>query len=134
MVNHDDTSVVPWKRGKILVWDATCVDTLAPSHRVLATSGSGAVADDAEHCKKTKYSHLEATHFFTPVAVETLGASGQEALSFLKEVAHRMKSSIGDLHTHQYNEWQLPSNVGMLLQSWARLWLEGFINVTIVFL
>ena len=31
------------------MWDATCVDTLAPSHRVLAAREAGAVADDAEH-------------------------------------------------------------------------------------
>ena len=29
------------------MWDATCVDTLALSHRVLTVSGSVAVADDA---------------------------------------------------------------------------------------
>ena len=74
----DGASVVPWTRGKILVWEATCVDTLAPSHRVLAAREAGAVADDAEHCKRVKYTHLESTHYFIPVAIETLGAMGQE--------------------------------------------------------
>lgn len=32
----DGASAVPWKQGKILVWDATCADTLALSHRDLA--------------------------------------------------------------------------------------------------
>ena len=27
----DGASVVPWQRGKILVWDTTCLGTLAPS-------------------------------------------------------------------------------------------------------
>ena len=55
------------------------MDTLAPSHRVLAAREAGAVADDAEHRKRVKYTHLESTHYFIPVAIETLGAMGQEA-------------------------------------------------------
>ena len=84
------------------MWDATCVDTLAPSYRSLAASGSGAVADDAEHRKKARYAHLEATHLFTPVAIETLGAFGQEARSFLRELAYRMSLSTGEPQSHQF--------------------------------
>ena len=29
----DGASVVPWQRGKMLVWDATCSDTFSASHR-----------------------------------------------------------------------------------------------------
>ncbi len=29
--------IVPWKGGKVLVWDATCTDTLTPSYSALAT-------------------------------------------------------------------------------------------------
>ena len=68
--------------------DTTCADTLALSHRILASSDAGAVADDAENHKKLKYSHLGATHIFIPVAVESLGALYCEAHSFLREVGH----------------------------------------------
>jgi len=68
------------------VWDVTCVGSLAPSHRVLAGRGAGAVADEAEHRKKLKYSNLDSTHLFTPIAIETLGAMSKDALSFLKEL------------------------------------------------
>ena len=98
----DGASVVPWKRGRMLVWDATCVDTLAPSHRVLASSEAGAVADDAENRKKLKYSHLDPTHYFIPVAVETLGALGRDARSFLREVGHRVAESTGDPLAHEF--------------------------------
>ena len=40
---------------------------------------AGAVADDAEYRKKLKYNHLDSTHAFIPVAVETVGAFGREA-------------------------------------------------------
>ena len=32
----DGTSIVPWKGGKVLIWDVTFQDTLAPSHLRLA--------------------------------------------------------------------------------------------------
>ena len=98
----DGASVVPWTRGEILVWDATCVDTLAPSHRVLAAREAGAVADDAEHRKRVKYTHLESTHYFIPVAIETLGAMGQEARSFFKEVARRIVAITNEPQTLQF--------------------------------
>ena len=40
----DGASVVPWQRGEILVWDATCSDTFAASHREIAVYEPGAVA------------------------------------------------------------------------------------------
>ena len=83
------------------MWDATCVDTLAPSHRVLASTEAGAVANEAKNRKKLKYSHLESTHAFVPVVVETLGTLGREA-PFLREVACRIKTSTGDPWSHQF--------------------------------
>ena len=58
----DGASVVPWQRGKILVWDATCSDTFASSHREIAFREPGAVAAAAEHRKRSKYCNLDATH------------------------------------------------------------------------
>ena len=45
--------MVPWKgdRVQLLVWDVTCADTLAPSHRQLASREAGAVAASAEQRK-----------------------------------------------------------------------------------
>ena len=36
------------------------------------------------------------------VQMETLGALGREAQSFLREVAHRIKTSTGDPRSHQF--------------------------------
>ena len=34
----DGATMVPWSGNKVLVWDATCPDTLAPSYSYLATT------------------------------------------------------------------------------------------------
>ena len=73
---------MPWKGGRVLVWDVTCADTLAPSHRQLASREARAVAASAEQRKKNKYAHLEATHHFVPIAIETLGVVGEEGSVF----------------------------------------------------
>ncbi len=58
----------------MLVGDATCPDTLAPSYANLATREAGVVA---EKKKKAKYSYLESSHHFVPAAVESLGVWGR---------------------------------------------------------
>ena len=98
----DGATVVPWKCGRVLVWDATCTDTLAPSHRALAAREPRAVAADAEQRKRVKYAHLDHTHHFVPVAVETLGAMGAEALVFFKEVARRIARVTNEPRSYQY--------------------------------
>ena len=62
---------------------------------------AGAVAADAEYKKTQKYMHLTSSHFFVPVAVETLGVFGIEARHFFKEVARQMEIATDDHFTHQ---------------------------------
>ena len=63
----DGVTVVPWSRGKLLVWDATCPDTYAPSYTAIASQEAGVVAAIAEERKKAKYIHLPVLlpHFHT---------------------------------------------------------------------
>ena len=56
----DGATVMPWKTGRVLVWDVTCPDTYAPSHISMATREAGAVAAQAEQRKRSKYAELEA--------------------------------------------------------------------------
>ena len=50
----DGISVMPWRNGRTLVWDATCPDTFAPSHVALAAREAGLVASQAEKAKTQK--------------------------------------------------------------------------------
>ena len=78
----DGVSLVPWERGRLLVWDATCSDTYAPSYITSAASEAGIVASQAEERKIRKYDHLDDSLQFTPVAVETTGVFGPRTKSF----------------------------------------------------
>ena len=80
----DGVSIVPWKCGQLLVWDAMCPDTFAPSYSTIAAKQVGAVAQQAEEKKMQKYKHLDSCYFFTPVAIETSGVFGPKTMEFLK--------------------------------------------------
>ena len=68
-------SIVPWKAGKVLVWDATCPDTLAPSYSTVAVREAGAVAADAEYRKSIRTSHPHIASF--PLRWKLWGCSGK---------------------------------------------------------
>lgn len=70
----DGLTMVPWKRGRCLIWDATCVSTFAPSHINGTTRVAGAAAELAARNKQLKYLDLERSYMFVPVAVETAGS------------------------------------------------------------
>ena len=93
----DGVTMVPWKSGKPLVWDA-----LAPSYRGMATSSTGAVAAAAEDRKQAKYANLSQGYSFTPVAVETLGAIGPKSLAFVKELGRRIFQQSGESKATPY--------------------------------
>ncbi|CAG9820640.1 unnamed protein product [Phaedon cochleariae] len=44
----DGMLLIPWKRGKALIWDVTCVDSLADSNKVSSIKAAGTAAFEAE--------------------------------------------------------------------------------------
>ena len=95
-------SLVPWERGRLVVWDATCSDSYAPSYITSAASEAGIVASQAEERKIRKYDHLDASLQFTPVAVETTGVFGPRTKSFFQELSRRIRSSTGEEKAYFY--------------------------------
>jgi hypothetical protein len=85
-----------------MVWDFTCPDTLAVSHLNRAVAGPSTVANDAESRKATKYMSLSARYIFTPVAVESLGALGDEALAFFRDVGRRITAVTAEPRSFQF--------------------------------
>ena len=73
----DGMSLILWEEGHPLLWDFTCSDTMAPSHRDQATSGTGEVACTAESLKIRKYSSLTSTYSFAPLLHRNHGCLGR---------------------------------------------------------
>ena len=71
---NDRITLVPWSNGRLLVWDATCVDTFTPSHPSIAASEVCAAANQAEQTKIKKYSYITSHlyHSFTLLPLKLL--------------------------------------------------------------
>ena len=92
----DGATLVPWARGRCLLWDATTPDTLAPSHVRQSARQAGSAAVSAEGVKCAKYAPLAVAHHFVPVAIETLGSMGPAGLKFIEELGKRISAVTGD--------------------------------------
>ena len=98
----DGITVVPWKGGRLLVWDATCPDTFTTSYLPSAASDVGEVAAAAEERKRRKYSLLDQGHSFVPVAIETAGVFGPETMDFMWELGSHLQLASADRNSFTY--------------------------------
>ena len=96
------------------MWDATCPDTFAPSHRGHATRSAGCVGEQAEGKKAEKYAHLAPAYLFQPVAIETSGTIGSRSRAFLRELGRRVRR---DQQATCSKDCLWPYSVGMLRPS-----------------
>lgn len=92
----DGMTLIPWQVGRPLVWDATCVDTLAPSHLPTTSQRAGAAAASAEAAKRRKYTGLAGNHVFAAFGVETLGPWGPDAQKFYRDLKSRLFEHTAD--------------------------------------
>ena len=72
----DRITVFPYRNGKSLIWDCTCVDTFAETHLNDSAVKAGSAARAAEYRKRQKYSALGSGYIFEPIAIETSGVYG----------------------------------------------------------
>ena len=105
----DGVTLVPWRSGRLLVWDAICLNRFSPSHLPSATREAGAVAALAERSRQEKYTALNQCHNFTPVAIETS--------SFLRDLGWHLKQVTGEAMSFSYLRQRLSIAVqrGMIL-------------------
>lgn len=92
----DGCTLVAWKDGMSVAWDATVPDTLAPSHLADTCQLAGAAAEKAANLKSDKYCELRHNYIFCPVAIETMGPINGEGEKFLSLLGKRLTDSSGD--------------------------------------
>ena len=68
----------------------------------MAIREAGAVAAEMDRRKRLKYAHLDTSHLFVPLAVETLGVMGPEAGLFCQELGRRIAATTSDPLSHQH--------------------------------
>ena len=87
----DGLTIIPWAKGRTLVWDVTCWDSFAPSNIRMSSSRAGSLADHTAERKRSLYEELSITHIFQPIAFESTGVFGQDALDFFYDLAQRSR-------------------------------------------
>ncbi len=92
----DGLSLIPWLRGKLLIWDVKVTDTVATSYLSLSSVASGGTAELAAEKKTPKCVRLTASHTFQPLTFETFGPINTSAVSFLFELGNRLTAQSGD--------------------------------------
>ena len=89
----DGVTQVPWRRGRCLAWDVTCPDTYAMSHVQASSTQAGIAAAAAEAKKTQKYADIISGVDFVPVAIETSGVWGEQAIALVMEIGRRIAAS-----------------------------------------
>jgi len=92
----DGLTLIPWRRGRSLIWDSTVIDTVAPSYLQATSASAGAAAEVAATRKNAKYTQLAGTYFFVPLAFETMGPINSNGMDFIKDLGRLVTQTTGD--------------------------------------
>ncbi|KAL1448357.1 hypothetical protein WDU94_014016 [Cyamophila willieti] len=99
----DGITLTPWKRGQKLVWDVTCVDTLAQSYQHLSVQEASSAANLACKKKHDKYSNIKEMGFiFKGLAFETFGPFATETVNFVRDLGRMLEDVSGDRRAGDY--------------------------------
>src|ERR1700761_5130964 len=95
-------SLVPWTRGRSLLWDYTCVDTFAQSYLNSTSKHIGSAAEKAERKKIDYYNQLANQFIFIPVASETSGIIGKLGLKLIKKIGSKITEVTNEKRSTSY--------------------------------
>lgn len=99
----DGMTLVHWSHGRSLVWDCTCVDTLAATYLPKTSLQAGAAAEEANKKKIGKYSFITAqNYYFQALAFETLGPFSADTKKFVNKLGQSLVEVTGDKNARAY--------------------------------
>lgn len=109
----DGMTLAPWSKGKRLVWDATCVDTLAPTYLNGSLKAVGSAAELACSRKHEHYTNIKASNFlFVGLAFETMGPWCKESKRFIDSIGKHLIKESGDIRARKF----LYNRISMAIQ------------------
>jgi hypothetical protein len=124
----DGLTLLPWKGGKALAWDATITTTLADSYIDASSTAAASAAEAAAAKKIQKYAGLPAEYSFQPVALESLGPASRSASDFISELGRRISLVTGEMR----EEWFLWQRFSVCLQRFNAILLQqSFVNIEV---
>ncbi|MPC50490.1 hypothetical protein E2C01_044319 [Portunus trituberculatus] len=88
----NDITVFPYRQGKMLMWDANCLNTCSTPINHCA----GAAARAAEYRKRRRYDNFVRRYDFSPHAVETSGVLGPTFNDLLQDIGSRISQHNGE--------------------------------------
>lgn len=97
----DGLTLIPWKRGKPLIWDFTSADTTCQSYVTSTSRRAGAAASVRENSKRTKYRALD-NFYFCPISIETMGPWGKDGKKLIDEIGEKLKQSTGESRSKSF--------------------------------
>ena len=92
----DGVTHVPWDKGKCLVWDYSCVNTLAATNLAGSLKAAGTAATEAEKRKSAKYRELEGQFVVQPILMESLGTWGPSTRKFISKLGNEIAKVTGE--------------------------------------
>jgi len=98
----DGSTIYPYRRGRMLLWDATCTNTFSTTHLMECAVNPGAAARAAEDRKRHRYDALSREHEFVPLAIETTGVLGPAFEEFVRDLGRRIREKTGE---RRETEW-----------------------------
>ena len=98
----DGLTLVPWKMGRCMIWDATVRDTLASSYLSMSAASAGSAANEAERRKTLKYRSLQSRFVFIPLGFETFGSWGSEAKELIQCIGRKLIDKTGEARASEF--------------------------------
>ena len=102
----DGATMVPWERGKCLVWDFSCSHPTAASYIDLSSKKMNAVCNKNEEKKMEKYHCFTKNFVVQPICFDSYGGMGDATICFIKKIQQLQKQKENNMISHQQYIWQ----------------------------